>query len=210
MFHFGFSYIGLIWLLMLFVPNIIWTKNKPSGYEELAKKENKVLLIFERVGQALVTVPVLIFSDFNIDLNSHSASSLIILGISFLLMVFYELYWIRYFKSERTMKDFYSSFLGVPVAGATLPVLAFFVLGIYGSNSLLMFAVTILGIGHIGIHLQHRNEAVEKKKSVFPVRILKVVGAVIGCASCLWFSLAFSWFWVCSSATMSSLIISSS
>ena len=43
MFHFGFSYIGLIWLLMLFVPNIIWTKNKPLGYEESAKKENKVL-----------------------------------------------------------------------------------------------------------------------------------------------------------------------
>ena len=45
MFHFGFSYIGLIWLLMLFVPNIIWTKNKPSGYEESTKKEKKVLLL---------------------------------------------------------------------------------------------------------------------------------------------------------------------
>ena len=155
MFHFGFSYIGLIWLLMLFVPNIIWTKNKPSGYEELAKKENKVLLIFEKIGQTLVTVLVLIFSDFNIDLSSRSVSSLIILGISFLLMVLYELYWIRYFKSKKTMKDYYSSFLGVPVAGATLPVLAFFVLGLYGSNSLLMLAVTILGIGHIGIHLQY-------------------------------------------------------
>ena len=110
MFHFGFSYIGLIWLLMLFVPNIIWTKNKPSGYEESVKKENKLLLIFEKIGQALVTVLVLIFSDFNIDLSSRSVSSLIILGISFLLMVFYELYWIRYFKSEKTMKDFYSSF----------------------------------------------------------------------------------------------------
>ena len=182
MFHFGFSYIGLLWLLMLFVPNIIWTKNKPSGYEESVKKENKVLLLFEKIGQALVTVLVLIFSDFNIVLSSRSVSSLIILGISFLLMVFHELYWIRYFKSERTMKDFYSSFLGVPVAGATLPVLAFFVLGIYGSNSLLMLAVTILGIGHIGIHLKHRNESVGKKKRVLPVRILKVVGAVIGCA----------------------------
>ncbi|MDO4960215.1 MAG: hypothetical protein Q4E68_13300, partial [Prevotellaceae bacterium] len=80
------------------------------------------------------------------------------------------------------MKDFYSSFLGVPVAGATLPVLAFFVLGLYGSNSLLMLAVTILGIGHIGIHIRHRNEVVGKKKRVLPIRILKVVGAVIGCA----------------------------
>ena len=95
MFHFGFSYIGLIWLLMLFVPNIIWTKNKPSGYEESEKKENKVLLIFERVGQALVTVLVLIFSDFNIDLSHRSVSSLIILGISFLLMVFYYLDYLK-------------------------------------------------------------------------------------------------------------------
>lgn len=182
MLHFGFSYIGLIWLLMLFVPNIIWTKNKPSGYEESEKKENKVLLIFERVGQALVTVLVLIFSDFNIDLSSRSVSSLIILGISFLLMVLYELYWIRYFKSKKTMKDYYSSFLGVPVAGATLPVLAFFVLGLYGSNSLLMLAVMILGIGHIGIHLQHRNEALGKKKRVLPVRILKAAGVVLVCA----------------------------
>ena len=33
---FGFSYIGLIWLVLLFVPNIIWTKNKPQDYEEYA------------------------------------------------------------------------------------------------------------------------------------------------------------------------------
>ena len=182
MFHFGFSYIGLIWLLMLFVPNIIWTKNKPSGYEKSAKKENKVLLIFERIGQALVTVLVLIFSDFNIDLSSRSVSSLVILGISFLMMVFYELYWIRYFKSKKTMKDFYSSFLGVPVAGATLPVLAFFVLGLYGSNSLLMLAATILGIGHIGIHIQHRNATLGKKKRILPVRILKAAGVVLAIA----------------------------
>ena len=31
---FGFSYIGVIWLIMLFVPNMIWTKNKPQDYEK--------------------------------------------------------------------------------------------------------------------------------------------------------------------------------
>lgn len=39
--------------------------------------------------------------------------------------------------------------------GATLPVAAFFLLGVYGSVYLLMGSVVILGIGHIGIHLQH-------------------------------------------------------
>ena len=31
--HFGFSYMGVIFLLLLFVPNIIWSKNLPDGYE---------------------------------------------------------------------------------------------------------------------------------------------------------------------------------
>lgn len=178
MFHFGFSYIGLIWLLMLFIPNIIWAKNKPSGYDDIAANENKVLACFEKLGQALVTVLALIFSDFNVDFNRRSA--LPVLGVSFLLMVCYELYWVRYFRSEKTMQDFYSPFLGIPVAGAVLPVLAFFTLGLYGSNAFLMLAAVILGIGHIGIHLQHKNDVIPQKKRKLPVRILKAFGAVLG------------------------------
>ena len=73
-------------------------------------------------------------------------------------MILYEIYWIRYFKSEKTMQDMYSSILGIPVAGATLPVIAFFLLGIYGKNIPLIVSVIILGIGHIGIHLEHKKE----------------------------------------------------
>ena len=60
------------------------------------------------------------------------------------------------------MKDLYSSILGIPVAGATLPVLAFMLLAVYGKNIFLAAAVLILGIGHIGIHLMHRKEALQK------------------------------------------------
>ena len=42
-------------------------------------------------------------------------------------MILYEIYWIRYFKSNKTMKGMYSS---------------------------------LLGIGHIGIHLNHKKEVV--------------------------------------------------
>ena len=72
-------------------------------------------------------------------------------------MLLYEIYWGRYFKSKKTMKDFYSSLLGVPVAGATLPVLAFLLLGVYGKNIFLIISTIILGIGHIGIHLNHKK-----------------------------------------------------
>lgn len=61
-------------------------------------------------------------------------------------------------KSNKTMSDFYSSLLGTPVAGATLPVVAFGLLTIYGKNIFLGIAVIILGIGHIGIHLNHQKE----------------------------------------------------
>ncbi len=155
--HFGFSYIGFIFLLMLIIPNIIWSKNQPEDYDKYVKNENKVLLLFERIGEMLVTCLSLIFSDFNINKISNWS---IILLIAFIIMILYEIYWIKYFKSNKTMKDMYSSLLGIPVAGATLPVLAFLLLGIYGKNIFLIMATIILGIGHIGIHLNHRKEVI--------------------------------------------------
>lgn len=152
MFHFGFSYIGLIYLLMLFIPNIIWTKNQPKDYAQYALNENKFLQIMERAGEVLVCCCVLIFSDFNI--RFHSMWSIWLL-FSFMLMLLYEVYWIRYFRSAKGMLDFYRSICGIPVAGATLPVCAFFLLGVYGRNVFLIASTIILGIGHIGIHLGH-------------------------------------------------------
>lgn len=153
--NFGFSYIGLIYLVMLMLPNMIWTKNQPEDYEKYVGNENKVLLALERSGEVLVSCAVLIFSDFNIKKWSNWSWWL---AVSFMLMLLYEVYWVRYFKSEKTMQDFYSSILGIPVAGATLPVMAFMLLAIYGKNAVLAIAVFILGIGHIGIHLMHWKE----------------------------------------------------
>lgn len=151
--HLGFSYVGLVFMIMLLIPNLIWTKKQPQGYS--AANENKLFVVLERVGEVLTTCCVLIFSDFN--LQGMSKWSLW-LAAAFVLMVMYEVWWVRYFKSERKLADFYSSFLGVPVAGATLPVVAFFLLGIYGKVIWMIIACVILGIGHIGIHLQHRKE----------------------------------------------------
>ncbi len=151
--HLGFSYIGLLFMFMLLIPNLIWTKKQPQGYS--AENENKILSVLERVGEVLTTCFALLFSDFN--LQEWSKWSLW-LAAAFVLMIMYEIWWVRYFKSERELTDFYRSFLGVPVAGATLPVIAFFLLGIYGKVIWMMIASIVLGIGHIGIHLQHRKE----------------------------------------------------
>lgn len=151
--HLGFSYVGLIFLLMLMIPNLIWTKYQPEGYD--SQGENQVLLIFERVGQVLVTCGSLVFSDLN--LRSWTPWSLWLVAAA-IFMILYEGWWIRYFRSQKTLADFYSSFFGVPVAGASLPVAAFFLLGVYGKVVWLLISTVVLGIGHIGIHLQHQRK----------------------------------------------------
>ena len=139
--HIGFSYTGTLFLVLLFLPNIVWAQNKPMGYT--SEGENKTLLFLERIGEALTCCCALIFW---------------LVG-AFVLMAMYEVWWIRYFRSERKLTDFYSSLCGIPLAGATLPVAAFFLLGIYGRVIWMIIATVILGIGHVGIHAQHRKEA---------------------------------------------------
>lgn len=151
--HPGFSYTGLIFLLMLVIPNLLRLRYRPEGYS--AGGESRALLLLERVGQVSVFTTALIFKDFN--LRPWSAWSLWLVAAG-VLMLMYEGWWIRYFRSGRRMADFYSSFCGMPVAGATLPVAAFFLLALYGKVIWPVIAVIILGIGHIGIHLQHLRD----------------------------------------------------
>ena len=148
--HFGLSYIGLAYMVMLLVPNFLWTRHKPIGYDPT--NENKTLLFFERIGQVLCTVALLFFKDT----NPHGREIwLIWLVASILLMILYLFYWIRYFLRGCTLRDFYKPFLSIPAPGATLPVLAIFLLGIYGQLIWLIAASVILAFGHIGIHWQN-------------------------------------------------------
>ena len=61
--HFGFSYIGLLWLLMLFVPNLLWIRRKPAGYDPAG--ENRGLLVLGRGGGGCVTGTALLFEDYD-------------------------------------------------------------------------------------------------------------------------------------------------
>lgn len=95
----------------------------------------------------------LLFSDYNI--RGITPWSIWLL-LSFLALLLYEIWWFRYFR-RRTLRDFYSSFCGVLVAGAALPVLAFLLPRVYGRMiwTILFVLALGLGAGHIGIHLQH-------------------------------------------------------
>lgn len=110
--HFGFSYVGLAFLVLLLVPNLLWSKRQPQGYDPSG--ENRLLGLLERAGEVLVSCAALVFSDF--DLRPWSGWNWWLVGAA-ALMALYEGYWVRYFKSPRTLADFYGSFCGIPVAG---------------------------------------------------------------------------------------------
>lgn len=76
----------------------------------------------------------------------------------FFLMLLYEIWWVHYFRSSHKLIDFYGTYLGIPIPGALLPVMAFFLLGIYGRVIWMLIAAFVLGVGHIGIHLEHWND----------------------------------------------------
>ena len=149
--NFGFSFVGLLFLVMLFVPNMIWTKFKPVDYDSFSQNENPILLILERIGEVSITCLAL-FTDIKFSWS-------LLLFAALFLMILYEIHWIRYFKSNHTMEDMCRDFCFIPLPGATLPVFAFLLLGLYVDNVLLVVSAIILGIGHIGIHFNHRKEA---------------------------------------------------
>lgn len=148
---FGFSFVGLAFLLALFIPNILWWRfGIPQGYS--TEGESRVLGVIERMGQVLVTGTALAFDNTN--LHPWTPWSWWLVG-AVALMVAYEAAWVRYFLSARTMHDFYRPLLGLPVPLAVLPCAAFLLLGVYGMLWPLVVASLVLAVGHVGIHVQH-------------------------------------------------------
>ena len=153
--QFGFSIVGVVFLAMLFVPNIIWGKHQPPGYAEISKNENRILLALERIGEVAASVTAVIF----ICPQGFSFPWLLWLIAAFALMLLYEVAWVRYFKGEGTIADMYRPLGPIPIPLASLPVCALFLLGIWYQSPITLAAAIVLGIGHIGIHLGHVRDA---------------------------------------------------
>ena len=149
----GFSWLGLVFLVGLFAPNIAWGRSVPEGYKELSARESRVLLGFERVGQVLTTCCGLVFVR-----ATATTASTVLLALATACMVLYEAAWTRYFARGRTIELMHRPLLGVPLPLATLPVAAFVLLGLGVASPALVVSAVILGIGHIGIHAGHVRE----------------------------------------------------
>ena len=155
----GFSVTGLMILLMIFIPKILQIRTvKTADSNKHAAEKNRLLLILERVGEVTLTVSLLIFKsvDPHIKINPEGVyfDWILVLWIAaFVLLILYECYWIRFYVKKKNGKYLYSSFAGYPVAGATLPVIAVLLIGIYSGNLVLIAVSIIFGTGLIGNHV---------------------------------------------------------
>lgn len=151
---FGFSYIGCIFLLLLFVPNIIFMKHLPENYADFTAREDRILHLLERTGEVGITMLLPVTKNFNLRLTPWVAW----LIAAFALMLSYELWWHRYFKGEPTYERLLSGFLGVPLAGAVLPSAALALLAVYGKSPQVALFVIPFAYAHIRIFMQHKKE----------------------------------------------------
>ncbi len=149
---FRFSALGATYLVMLFVPNLLWARLRKRD-DEGEPKESALLLVLERLGQAGTTVAALAAPVT----GAPGASRITCLIGSLLAIGLYELAWVRYFRSPRTTFDLYRPWGPIPLPLAILPVLGFALLALYELHVALLTCVTILGVGHIGIHWQHQK-----------------------------------------------------
>lgn len=148
----GFSWLGLLFLVLLTVPNVVWAVRDGGKFEKEAGEEPGWLTWFERAGQVLTIVGLL----FTRNLVWHpGAPDAWWLAAAAVLMALYEVFWIRYFRGDRSVQSFYRALAGVPVPGALLPVAAALCLAACARSVFLGLSVIVLGIGHVGIHAIH-------------------------------------------------------
>ena len=142
----GFSFVGLVYLILMFAPNILWMRAAKEPPKLI--KEPVALVWMERIGQVGIVVCALMFRDY--DRLTLSPRLFLLFG-AFLLLILYDLWWLRCFKNGLREEDLYSTFLGIPIAGAILPVAGLLLLGLYGGVIWTILASVILGAGHIPI-----------------------------------------------------------
>ena len=149
----GFSFIGLIFLLSLFIPNLWFALHAPSWQTEMDDSEPALFLIPERLGQ--ISVTFLMLCTGSLKLTGSWEPWDWWLAAAAVLMGLYLAAWIRFFAGGSSLVDFYRPFLGIPLPLAALPVAAALSLGIYARSFWLVLSGAVLCFGHIGIHLQH-------------------------------------------------------
>lgn len=152
--RFGFSWLGVAFVVTLFVPDIVWARNRPGGPEPQAT--SSMALGLERLGQILVCAALITCEPLQI--GAFDPASWLVVGAA-ALMAAYEVWWAKYFRKHRNEPGFFGGSLYIPIGGALLSITSLLLLGIYARDLLSIAAVAVLGIGRVAVDQEHRKQA---------------------------------------------------
>lgn len=152
-----FSPLGVAYLCLLFIPNILWARRQRASPKVAAARESPVLALFERVGQAMTTMAAVVEPAAR-HAGPARVMCLMCLMVSIVAIALYEVAWLQYFRAPIGSASIYSKLGPIPQPLAILPVLGFSLLALYQEHWVLVVSVLTLGVGHIGIHVVHARE----------------------------------------------------
>ncbi|MGG0715973.1 hypothetical protein ABE096_00035 [Robertmurraya massiliosenegalensis] len=140
----GFSIIGLIIVMFILAPNILFSIYRPNNIPAGMKDKESIFTISERLGQFGCIFLLIVLKD-SIDGNP--------LDIYFMLMsiciVFYYYLWVRYFVQGRNFSSLFKPLGFIPIPMALFPVLAYAFAALWLNSIWLSLAVILLAIGHL-------------------------------------------------------------
>jgi hypothetical protein len=139
----GFSIIGLLIAVFIFLPNVLFIIFPPKNVPDGLKDAGIVFTVLERIGQAGCLVLLVMSKENYQDVIINRWFVLMVLCI-----IAYYCLWIRYVVKGHYFSLAFMPVLLLPIPMAIFPVLAFVFAALWGKSIFLGSAVVLLAIGH--------------------------------------------------------------
>lgn len=139
----GFSIIGTIIAIAIFIPNLLMIKFPPNKAPKDLKDAGIIFTVLERIGQ-VGCILILVISKNNFERLTINIWT-VFMGSC--LLIYYFL-WARYVVKGQEYKLLWEPLSFIPIPMAVFPVGAFLFAAILGKSIWLSILVVFLGIGH--------------------------------------------------------------
>lgn len=150
----GFSFFGLIIVILIIIPNIIYMlKFPPKNVPRNLIEPNIIYTILERTGQIGCLTLLVITPD-----NFQFKSSILLISLIMICIVIYYGLWIRYIVKGQQYMYLWKPFYIIPIPLAILPIIIFLIVSILNKSILISLVTIIFAIGHITISLNNYKQ----------------------------------------------------
>lgn len=146
----GFSYIGMVIVILILPPSIIFTIKFPPKNQPISNaKVGLIFTILEKTGQALCLAILIMSED-----NFKEAQFNIFMPLMSSCIAIYYCLWFRYIRGGQEFSLLSKPLFFIPVPLAIFPVCAFGFAALWIESFWLLMSTLILAIGHITVSWQ--------------------------------------------------------